>query len=278
MENDHKELEVTCPFCKAVGKITIPVEIYSQKKWGTVKIQVPPGAICKEHQFIVLVDTKGIIRGAEKVELTTRGNEVPKELPQEIFTLKTIIETLGLECTRYMVHALIFNYPTYIVRNDSITSTNQMNMILGAIILDNFQLALPLVEIIEEDVAEKIILYQKNSLLIDSQMKILQVPWKEKLKYEEAIVKKALDIFNEDEQLVILQQEIMRLVRDAELARGILDYYDEISRDDFSTELTKKMRISKMDKGYLNMIKLFVEKRFSKELVDKIKKKIKDKK
>ena len=278
MENDHKELEVTCPFCKAVGKITIPVEIYSQKKWGTVKIQVPPGAICKEHQFIVLVDTKGIIRGAEKVELTTGGNEVPKELPQEKFTLKTIIETLGLECTRYMVHALIFNYPTYIVKNDSIASTSQMKMILDAIILDTFQLALPLVEIIEEDVAQKIILYQKNSLLIDSQMKILQVPWKEKLKYEEAIVKKALDIFNEDEQLVILQQEIMRLVRDAELARGILDYYDEISRDEFSTELTKKMRISKMDKDYMNIVKLFIAKRYPEELIDKIKKKIKTKK
>ena len=278
MENDQKELDVTCPICKAVGKIKIPVEIYSQKKWGTVKIQVPPGAICKEHQFIVLVDAKGIVRGTEKVELTTTGNDITKDLPQEKFTLKILIERLGLQATHHLLHALIFNYPTYIIRSDSITTTSQVKMILQEIILENFHLELPPVEIIEYDMAQNIILNKKNALLINAKMEILQVPWKEKLKYEEAIVKKARDIFNENEQLVILQQEILRIVRDAELARGILEYYDEISRDEFSTELTKKMRISKMDKNYLNIVKLFIAKRYSEELINRIKKKIKTKK
>lgn len=278
MENDHKELEVACPFCKAVGKIKIPREIYSHKKWGTVKIQVPSGAICKEHQFIVLVDTKGIIRGSEIVEITTTRNGEIKDLPQTKFTLGTLIEIFGLDCTHHMIHALIFNYPTYIVKSDSLTSTNQLKMIFDEILLENFRLALPLVEVIEVSMAQNIILNKKDSLLISSKKEIFQVPWKEKLKYEEAIVKKARNIINENEQLVILQQEIMKLLRDAEFARGILNLYDEISRDDFSLELSKKMRISKLDKNYFNMIKLFIERRFSKELLNKIKKKVKSKK
>jgi len=278
MDNDQKELEVTCPFCKAVGTIKIPVEIYTQKKWGTVKIQVPPGAVCKEHQFILLVDTKGIIRGTEKVELMTIGNQTTKDLTQEKITLSTLIEMLGMNSTYHVLHALIFNYPTYIVRSDSLTTTNQIKMILDQIVLENLRAILPPIDIIDYDMAQDVILNKKNVLLIGPQKETLQVPWKEKLKYEEAMVRKARDIFNEDEQLVILQQEIARLVRDAELARGILEYHDEITRDDFHIELTKKMRITKLDKIYLNMIRLYIEKRFSKDLLDKIKKKIKSKK
>jgi hypothetical protein len=278
MENEHKELEATCPFCKTVGTIKIPVQIYSQKKWGTVKIQVPPGAICKDHQFIVLVDPKGIIRGTEKVEIVTGGNEAPVDAPQEIITLKKLIDDIGLKTMQYMLHALIFNYPINIVKSDSVESTTQIKFILDQMLTENLRELLPPIEVIEEDMVQDVMLNKKNTLLIGSQKEMLQVPWKEKLKYEEGILRKALAIFNEGEQFVILQQEIAKLARDSELARGILDYYDEISRDEFSVELTKKTRITKIDKGYINMIKLFVEKRFSKELVDKIKKKIKNKK
>jgi hypothetical protein len=278
MENEHKELETTCPFCKAVGTIKIPVQIYSQKKWGTVKIQVPPGAICKEHQFIVLVDTKGIIRGTEKVELVTGGNEASVDAPQEFITLNKLIEKVSLKNMHYILHALIFNYPIYVAKSESLESTNQIKRILDQVVTENLRAMLPPIEVIEEVVIQDIILNEKNSLLIGAQNEILQVPWKEKLKYEEGILEKARDIFNEAEQLLILQQEIAKLARDSELARGILEYYDEISRDEFTIELTKKMRITKIDKGYINMIKLFVEKRFSKDLIDKIKKKIKAKK
>ena len=264
MENDHKELEATCPFCKAVGTITIPVQIYSQKKWGTVKIQVPPGAICKEHQFIVLVDTKGIIRGTEKVEIVTGGNGATGDVLQEFITLNKLIEKIGLKNMLYILHALIFNYPIYIVKNEELDSTSQIKQILNQVVTDDLQSILPPIEVIEEAMIQNIILNETNTLLIGSQNEILQVPWKEKLKYEEAILQKARDIFNESEQLVILQQEIAKLARDSDIARGILDYYDEISRDEFTLELTKKMRITKIDKGYINMIRLFVEKRFSK--------------
>jgi len=88
MENDYKELEVSCPFCKVTGKIKIPVNIYLQKKWGTVKIQVPIGAICKEHQFMVLVDTKGIVRGSERLELSTTAVRENKDQTQEKYTLR----------------------------------------------------------------------------------------------------------------------------------------------------------------------------------------------
>ena len=57
-----KKVELTCPACQTFKTIDIPDAIFDQKKFGTIKIQVPPGAVCPEHQFIAFVDTKGIVR------------------------------------------------------------------------------------------------------------------------------------------------------------------------------------------------------------------------
>ena len=273
--NDHKELEVSCPFCKAMGTIKIPTEVYSQKKWGTVKIQVPPGAICKQHHFIVLVDTKGIIRGTEKVEDVIGRIGEKKDDIEETLTLVEIIEKVGLDSLKYVLHALILNYPIYVVKSDELNSMERVKFILDQVVTEDFRSILPLIKIIEERDVQKVLLNEQEALVISSGKEILQTPWKEKLKYEEAILRKAGDLFNEGEQLVILQQEVAKLARDANLARYILEYNDELSREEFSSELTKKMRVKKVDRVYINMIKLFVEKRFSKELVGKIKKRIK---
>ena len=64
-----QEVELTCPTCQTFRKITVPAAIFAQKKFGTIKIQVPPGAVCREHQFIAFVDTKGIVRGYERIDL-----------------------------------------------------------------------------------------------------------------------------------------------------------------------------------------------------------------
>ena len=63
---ETKQIEVKCPDCEAQRSINIPVAVFSQKKFGTIKVQVPPGAVCEEHQFIVFVDTKGVVRGYER--------------------------------------------------------------------------------------------------------------------------------------------------------------------------------------------------------------------
>ena len=69
MAESFKVLEVVCPTCEKVKNVKIPEAVFSQKKFGTIKIQIPINAVCPEHQFIVFVDTKGIIRGYEKIDI-----------------------------------------------------------------------------------------------------------------------------------------------------------------------------------------------------------------
>ena len=66
--DSFKTLEITCPVCGQIKNINIPESVFSQKKFGIIKIQVPLNAVCSEHQFIVFVDPKGSVRGYEKIE------------------------------------------------------------------------------------------------------------------------------------------------------------------------------------------------------------------
>ena len=51
---------------------------------------------------------------------------------------------------------------------------------------------------------------------MDTHQHILQTPWDEKLKFEEAMVKRALEIIDEEEQLILMQQNISRFIKEAE--------------------------------------------------------------
>ncbi len=79
MAESYKELEVSCPICEVVKNIQIPKSILIQKRFGIIKIQVPQGGVCKEHQFIVFVNTEGNIMGYETIDLLMKTESSSKE-------------------------------------------------------------------------------------------------------------------------------------------------------------------------------------------------------
>ena len=98
MGEGTRNINVECPICQATRNIQVPTAIFSQKKFGTVKIQVPPGAVCSEHQFIVFIDPKGQIRGYEKIDLMM-GAPSPPETGREVeegrITLRKLLQMYG---------------------------------------------------------------------------------------------------------------------------------------------------------------------------------------
>ena len=77
-----RELEISCPTCGSVKNIKIPKELFTQKKSGCIKVQVPFGAVCSTHQFVVFFDQNGLIRGYEKLDIimTTPLKERKKKI------------------------------------------------------------------------------------------------------------------------------------------------------------------------------------------------------
>ncbi|MHA1913706.1 MAG: hypothetical protein ACW97V_04980, partial [Promethearchaeota archaeon] len=216
MSESYKVLEVSCPSCGEMKNINVPAAIFSQKKFGTVKIQVPMNAVCTEHQFIVFVDTKGIVRGYEKIDIQM-ASITPEEAGETDrgLNLRSLIQIFGLYGIFSLVHAKIFNYPAYIIKDEKIEITEDTLNNIGDMILPENLSGSKSIYILDDTDLNKLKITGKDKLVMDTQQHIFQTPWTMKLKFEEGILERALGIFDEQEQIKLLQQDIAKLVGEA---------------------------------------------------------------
>ncbi|MFX0043805.1 MAG: hypothetical protein ACFE8L_12910 [Candidatus Hodarchaeota archaeon] len=278
MLESFKEIEVVCPTCGETKSINIPESLFSQKKFGTIKIQVPVNAVCPKHQFIVFIDTKGTVRGYEKIDI---GMIVaPVETEKEaagILTLRKLIQLFGIYGVFSLMHAKIFNYTSYIIKDKGFEPTIELlNLIANRILPEKYR-GHNSIYLLEVSDYSKIKLNDKDALLIDSiTQKILQTPWKEKLKFEEQIVKKALEIINEEEQLRLLQQRIAIFIKEAEKAKDILEEVNEIYEEDLIEQVSREALLPRMNKNQFILIKKFIKRQFSRKLASRIKSRVEE--
>lgn len=274
-----KNVEVKCPICQAIKKIEVPETLLSQKDFGTVKIQIPSGAVC-QHQFLVFLDTKGKVRSYEKIDvhMAISAEETPKEATG-ILTLKKLIQIFGMYGIFSLIHSKVFNYPVYIIIDENFEQSEDILNLIGERLMPNKYRGEKKLHLILESEYNKIysqVQIDKNALLMDTHQHILQTPWEEKLKFEESMLKKALEIIDEEEQLVLIQQTIAKLIKEAEYSKGILENVKEIYEDDLMEQLSRDLMIPKISHYRLNLIKSFIRQRFSPKLASRIKNKVEE--
>jgi hypothetical protein len=275
--SEDKELELTCPICQKQKKIKVPAQVFEQKKFGSVKIQVPPGAVCPDHQFIVFLDSKGIVRGYEKIDiLMEKTKEEEKEIPGQELRLRQIINYFGLYGTFSLLHAKLFNYPAYIMRKDGDVVTNEtLNAFFENLIPKSYD-STNKIQIVEEFDIKNIKLKEKDALLIGPNNNILQTPWKENLDFEEEIIKKAIEILDQKEQIMLIKQDLNNFLKEVEHTEVLLKDFDEIYESDLIEKITKDLKIAKMSKSRFGLIKDFIRRNISADLVKKIKNKVQE--
>lgn len=276
MSEDFKELEITCPICQVVKKINVPSRIFSQKKFGTIKVQVPAGAVCKDHQFIVFVDPKGIIRGYEKIDIFMASTpEVKEVIPEAKITLRAVLNDFGTYGVLSLIHAKLFNYPSYLIRSeDKVNNVSGLNDFFDNLLPEALQGSAPL-NIFENIQYDKVKIKEKNALLIDEHNNILQTPWDHSsLGFEEELIKKALGIIDNEEQLIILRQGINQFLKEVDYVIKTLEDVEEIYMNDLIEKMSKDLRMTKINKYQIDLIKEYIENRISSKLVKKIKNKV----
>ena len=271
----YKEIEVTCPTCSLAKVIKVPIRIFTQKKFGTIKIQVPQGGVCKEHQFIVFVDTKGIVRGYDQIDLFMK-TVAEKEGETKRFSIKHFIDVYGLYGVFCLIHAKVFNYPAYIIRDRESEDLSYVINKIGDRLLPEAYQGTSNVSFLDETDYNKIKLNEKNAFLMDTHRHILQTPWEEKLKFEEEIIKKALNIFDEEEQVILIQQNISKLVREAEYVKTVLEKVKEIYEEDLINRIARELMLPKPNNYRISLIKDFIKQRYSPKLAAKIKSKVEE--
>jgi len=275
MTEIFKEIEISCPVCNKSKKINIPEQIFNQKKFGIIRVQVPQGGVCQEHQFIVFIDTKGIIRGYEKIDLQLMSTSTQAQEKGK-FTLNNFVHLFGLYGVFCLIHAKIFNYPAFIIKNEEIAQLSGLvNRIGNAILPENYRNSSTITFLDKIEYSE-INLKEKNALLIDDKLHILQIPWDEKLKFEEELIKPALEILNENEQLKLVQHGIMTFIRQAEYVKSLLEKVKFIDSEDLIEKISRELLESKVNNYLVALIKDFISQRYSTKLAEKIKNKVEE--
>ena len=275
MAESYKVLRVVCPTCQKAKNINIPEAVFSQKKFGTIKIQIPVNEVCPEHQFIVFVDTKGNIRGYEKIDIQMSTLSLEAESDKiKSSNLRNLIRIFGIYGIFSLIHARIFNYPTYIIKGDDFEYSEALLNSIGDNLLPETYRGNKSINIIEDPEINKIKVKDKNALILDTAQHIFQTPWTDKLKFEEQILKRALEIIDEEEQLKLLQQDILQLINEVHYTVSILETIDQIYEDDLIDKVSKALSIKKISNYRLNLIKEFIRRNISKKSVTKIKSRV----
>lgn len=125
-----------------------------------------------------------------------------------------------------------------------------------------------------EETIDKIKVKDKDAFIMDTHQHIFQTPWTTKLRFEEEIVKRALEIIDEKEQLKLLQQDIAFLVREVSYAISILHDVDGIYEDELIDKISKALNIKKISVYRMKLIKEFIRRNISEKIASKIKNRV----
>jgi len=282
MENAKlKQFYVSCPKCGIGKEISVPSSLFLQKKFGTVKIKVPQGAVCNDHNFIVFISTKGQIVGYDVIDASVSSDKKEK-LPGDLIdlTLDELIDAFGLNCVAGLIHAKLFDYPSFIVRNEEFAlDIEQLNELFDKLMppkyrnpnaikdeeFDSFVFSNP------DTYYSTIKKERTDAFLINNRKLVIQVPWQIQNDFEKSIISNALGKKDKREQLKYLAQYINQFINDVEITQNLLENVKSIKEKELLKKLKEKLILSTIDKNRISLMKEFINRRISKEVGSKIK-------
>ena len=274
-----KEIEVKCPICRKTGKVSVPESIFLPNKLGLIKVDIPAGAICHDT-FLMFIDKNGVPKGFERIDMRLspeiEGSNIEIGTDKKILTLNDLIQIFDSNRFVHLLHASLFNYTCYVIRDENTQDIqDDLNYFLNNLILSEYQ-NLNRINFIDETEYSTIKNEVESALFIDSK-DVKLVPWKEKLKFEEKILSKALEMITPEDQLFILKQEIEALMDEVENSCHILADIDSIKDSELITNLSRELRIPKIDNDRLISLMIFIRQQIDPGLEAKIQTKLRKK-
>jgi len=275
-----KKFDVTCPKCGIGKEISIPESLFSQKKFGSIKIKVPQGAVCKDHNFIVFISTKGQVIGYDIIDASVSLNKKEKshgDLPD--LALDELIGAFGLNCVAGLIHAKLFDYPSFVITSEEFDlDIEQLNEMIDKLIPPKYR-SLNTIKVEEFDsytfpnpnyYYSSFKQKQTNAFLINNQKLVIQVPWQTRIDFEKSILSNAIGKKDKSEQLKHFTRNINQFISDVEITKNLLENINSIREKELIKKLKEKLILSTINKNRILLIKEFLNRRISKELGSKI--------
>jgi hypothetical protein len=281
MSSSLKGFLISCPKCGTEKQINVPESLFFDKKFGTVKIKVPQGAVCKDHNFIVFISTKGQIVGYDVIDTSVssdQGGNLSKEIIN--LSLDELIDAFGFNCVAGLIHAKLFDYPSFVVRSEEFKiNIDQLDEMFDKLIPPQYRNDNAIKDVVfdtyvftnEDYFYTAFKNNNTNAFLINNRKLVIQKPWKTTCDFEKSILDNALGRNDKSEQIKYLTQYILQFIKDVEFTKTLLENSKNISEKDLMKQLKSKLIVSTINKKRVSIIKEFIKQRFSPELSTKIK-------
>jgi hypothetical protein len=285
MQVASKQVKIACPSCGVEKVVNVPLSLFAEKKFGHVKIQVPQGAVCPDHVFVVLLDMEARILGYQTVDLSVSSTSESTHKDQDRFEkddnlgLMKFIKMFGFRCFAGLIHSKLFDYQAYIIKkNDFQMEMDSINKFLDDIVPDVYKNHI-FVDKIEYDediypVATYFYALVKNQnttdFLMNLQKHVIQMPWQTGVELEKNFIASALTNKDPIEQTKFVSFYISKFLEDVEKTKIIVEPVKKISRKDIVKKLKEIAITSTVTREYVSFIKEFIHKRISPELSIKI--------
>jgi len=208
MSENYQQIGVKCPVCASERLIQLPHNLFEQKKFGNIKIQVPEQLVC-EHPFILFLDNKGNVRGYERIDVLFDFKKVEKDLKEQKsreFSLRDILMQLGDFVLYHLLHGYVFNYSTYLLSQEIdvefIGAIEKLFAKISPLKIGNTSTITP----IEFRTYDNVKLKDKDALILSPEGYVVQCPWTSNIEFERQLVKQALDIIDIDSQNIVIEK------------------------------------------------------------------------
>ena len=282
METEKQNFQISCPNCGNSRSIGIPKSLFSDKQFGSIKIQVPLDAVCPVHEFIVFLSNKGKIIGYDLIDASASYTEIEKEVDkiESTFSLFSIIRKLGYSCIAGFLHSKIFDYPSFIIRdNESDIDMKKLNRTFDAILpvnlingnqIQNIQYdnyVFPNPDYFYTVTRNK----KKEAYLVNNRRVIIHTPWNGSIDYEKKILEYSLNHEKDEEEKKFLTHYINEFLSSVDFTKKILEDLKTIKEKELIKLLKEEFIVSTIDKNRISLIKEFLERRVSPDLAAKIK-------
>jgi len=269
-EIKEKSVEIKCPVpeCNTTKTIKIPEYLFEKKQVGLIKIQIHEG-ICCQHKFIIFLDRKGGIKGYEQIDMQINLVDLAnRTIGQQVF-LKDLLKMYGEYSVGSIIHSVIMKYPIILLRHtDEKNRAPEINKLLNDFLPDNFKNPSATLSVEDKEYKKAKI---EDSLVINPEGMLAQTPWNDiPLTFEQNVMRKALDILDDESQSVIIQQDLETLMKKAKFVTDIIKDKSQIYEDDLKELIKKEFSDNGMSDYDIIMLKQVVQRRFKGD-INKIK-------
>jgi hypothetical protein len=290
--DNFKRVELACPKCGSEKIVKLPLDLFNGGGFGIIKIQVPVGGVCEDHNFMVLLNKEGAILGYETFDMmaskpsesgadkeTPKESTVPEEKAVSQSHLQQYVNKYGFNCIVGYIHSKLFDYPAYLIcRDDELIQIDEMESLFNAIVPQEYKNSHSL-EIITYDPE----IYPKpgyffaltkhkfsNAFIINPKRHVINVPWKINIDYEKVMLRNALEWKDPQSHFNKLSDFIERFVSEVNTIVSFLNTVKKIKEKDLITTLNKENMLSTFNKARVRLIREFISKRMTPEIAVKI--------